>query len=92
MKGREQPLTLYEVLDAEPERSRDVRHATLDQHEAAVDAFFARDFAAAQAGFADCLSASPEDPLPLYFLNRLRSLIAEGAAPDWDGVETMTEK
>lgn len=92
VKGREQPLTLYEVLDAEPERSRDARHATLDRHEAAVEAFFARDFAAAQAGFADCLSASPEDPLPLYFLNRLRSLIAEGASPDWDGVETMTEK
>ena len=92
VKGREQPLTLYEIIDAEDARSRDARHATLAQHEAAVDAFFARDFAGAQAGFADCLSASPEDPLPLYFLNRLRRLIAEGAGPEWDGVETMTEK
>ncbi|MDB4931391.1 MAG: hypothetical protein JWM10_3875 [Myxococcaceae bacterium] len=92
VKGREQPLTLYEVIDAESEGAREARRRTLAVHEAAVDAFFARDFAGAQAGFADCLAAAPDDPLPLYFLNRLRALIAEGVPAEWDGVETMTEK
>lgn len=92
VKGREQPLTVYEVIDAEPEHARDARPATLDRHEAAVEAFFAGDFAGAQAGFAECLSAFPGDPLPLHFLNRLRRLVAEGAPPGWDGVEDMTVK
>jgi class 3 adenylate cyclase len=92
VKGREQPLTLYEVIDAEAGPAREARHRTLAVHEAAVDAFFARDFAGAQAGFADCLAASPDDPLPLYFLDRLRALLADGAPAGWDGVETMTEK
>ncbi|MDP3212470.1 MAG: adenylate/guanylate cyclase domain-containing protein, partial [Deltaproteobacteria bacterium] len=92
VKGREQPVTLYEVLDAEPGRVREARLATLARHEAAVDAFFARDFASAEEGFSGCRAASPDDPLPAYFLQRLRAIAAEGPEPGWDGVETLTEK
>lgn len=90
--GRQQPLTLYEVLDGEPEATRDARRRTLEAHEAAVDAFFAGDFAAARAGFARCAGEVPDDPLPRHFLKRLDAAGVERAAEGWDGVETLTEK
>lgn len=90
--GREQAITLHEVIDAEAEATRQRRLESLATHEAAVDAFFAGDLAAARAGFARVREASPDDPIPAHFLGRLDAFGAGPAPAGWDGVETLTEK
>lgn len=90
--GREQSLTIYQVLDGEPGAALDARRRTMAVHEEAADAFFAGDLAAARAGFERCRAEAPDDPLPKHFLKRIEAAGVDRAGPGWDGVENLTEK
>jgi adenylate cyclase len=60
--------------------------------EKAIEAYYHRDFAAAERGFCDILSIMPEDYPASLFLERSRAFLKNPPAKDWDGVEVLTEK
>lgn len=90
--GREQAITLYDVIDGAPEAQQDARRVTIADHERAVTAFFDAEFKLAREGFESCLARAPDDALPRYFLDRIDQLERDGTPAGWDGVETMTQK
>jgi len=61
-------------------------------HDEAVAKYYDRDFKAASEGFREVLSILPEDYPATLYLDRARELSRKPPAPDWDGVEVLTEK
>jgi len=87
VKGRRQPLTIYEVLDAEPASIREPRLATHARYEAALDAYYAGEPTTALDAFTECVSKVPSDPLARRFLQLTETLLREGVPDGWTGIE-----
>jgi predicted ATPase/class 3 adenylate cyclase len=92
VKGREQPIVVYEVIDAEIEPIRAERLASLAQYEAAMEAFLARDFQGARAKFATCIGMSPGDALAARFFAWAAELALRGVPEGWDGTIDATSR
>ena len=87
VKGRDEPVTIHTVHD----RTRaGARREELERYAKALAMYKARDFAGAEAVFADLAADGP----PLYDLyrRRCRHLCEEPPGPEWDGVFTHEEK
>jgi hypothetical protein len=90
--GKQKPVTLYEVLDAEPPEARAVKERTLPTFQQAQERYFARDFPGALKLLEECLALNPADTAAALFTERCRRFIQEGVPADWDGVERLTHK
>ena len=79
------------IFDADDEDSLQSKLATRATCEEGLDLYFERRFAEAAMKFNQVCEASP-DPAPQLYLKNAAHFLGSGAPPDWDGVETMTEK
>lgn len=91
VKGRARPLWIFEPLglaeNCPPERLQ-----FKQAFEAALDAYYSRDFAKAQQLFQNFAAQYPQDHLSDLYLARLETYLATPPPADWDGVWTHTEK
>lgn len=91
VKGRARPLWIFEPLGL-------IEHCPPEQKqlaqafEAALDAYYSRDFAKAQQLFQAFAAQYPQDHLSHLYLSRIETYLAAPPADDWDGVWTHTEK
>jgi hypothetical protein len=85
VKGRVEPVMIYEVLDALPRKIKKRRAAYIDTYEAAVKRFWSREFEQALRGFTACEEQDPDDPVVQLFLRRTRWFARQGADPGWTG-------
>ena len=92
VKGKEQAISLYEVLDAETAERRIVKESTQDRLDHAVELYFARDFASAREIFTEALALDPEDTVLSIFSERSKRYATKAPAPDWQGFETLEHK
>ncbi len=92
IKGREQPVDVLELVDAEPDGVRERRATTRATYDAAVRAFFARDFAGCSEGMREVLGEDPTDPLAARFLARAAALREDPPPEDWTGLEQQLHK
>jgi adenylate cyclase len=90
VKGKHEPVRIFEVVcEGSPEQAR-ARYNELV--EAALEAYRARDLAAARASFAKAAEARPEASLPALYLERIAALEGETLPEDWDGVTSFDHK
>jgi predicted ATPase/class 3 adenylate cyclase len=87
VKGRVQPLTVWEVLDAEPPAVLAARASTLEPYEAALSAYYARDMEGALAALTECVARVPGDPQARRFLASVLAFGPNGPPDGWTGVE-----
>ena len=92
VRGRTTPVSLFEVLDAEEERDRELKQAHLSQYEAAVTLYYQRQFADAGRLFAECLVANPTDQAALTYMARCGKYSSHELGDDWTGIELMSTK
>jgi len=92
VKGRKQPLAVYDVFDADSREICQLKQKTLADFNQAVQAFQARQFSAAAVGFEAVLQVNPADLAAERYLSYARRFLHEGIPEDWDGVERMKEK
>jgi adenylate cyclase len=85
VKGRQQPVILYEPLRERPLGD------LLSMHEQALSAYRGREFHAAEAIFALLEAEWPGILYPLY-RERCRRLILEPPPPNWNGVQRFDSK
>jgi predicted ATPase/class 3 adenylate cyclase len=90
--GKEEPVTLYEVLAADPAETADAKRAASHVYEEALHAYQRRDFAAAERGFEECLVRVPADGVARHHAARSARFLAGGVPPGWDGVDTLDRK
>jgi adenylate cyclase len=89
-KGKNQPVTIYELLDVGAERSK---YAELLAHfEQALLAYRAQDWGSAAAGFASILEKFPNDGPTQVFLERTLEFSQAAPQTEWDGVYVMKTK
>jgi two-component system sensor histidine kinase ChiS len=92
VKGRKEPIAIYEVLNGLPEEEMALKLKTQGDFEAGLSHYQTQAFAAAQATFAAVLAANPHDQAATLYLARVERLRREGVPPHWNGVWTLTEK
>ncbi|MBK9035382.1 MAG: CHASE2 domain-containing protein [Myxococcales bacterium] len=91
VKGKEQPVRVYEVFAEVGQVGADVIALT-EAFGAALARYRARDFAGAQAAFEAILVNTPDDGPSKTYVERCRQLAAEPPSDDWDGVWHLKEK
>jgi adenylate cyclase len=90
VKGKLQPVTIYEVLDAEA--LGDAGKELLDVFARGLADYKKRDWREAGQTFQQILNRWPNDGPARVFLTRCEEYLAEGPEADWDGVYVMKHK
>ena len=81
-----------EVLDGEPQESRELKRETLADFDEALAAYVRQDFEQAATLFGSVLRWSPNDAVSSRYLARCRRFGEQGVPEGWDGVEDMDSK
>jgi predicted ATPase/class 3 adenylate cyclase len=90
--GRTTPVTLYEVIDADPTPRRGAKHAHAEHWNDARDQYRARNFAAARALAAEFLARVPDDRAAARLVARCERYIADPPPAHWTAVEDLETK
>jgi signal transduction histidine kinase/ligand-binding sensor domain-containing protein/class 3 adenylate cyclase len=73
VKGKEEPVTVHEVFNADPEELRTAKRRTKGRFEEALRLFFAGDLEGAAGGFSECVAAAPGDAAAARYLESCRA-------------------
>lgn len=91
-KGKTQPITVYDVIDARPPIEAEQLRATRSMFTQAMERWYAASFGEAAELFASCALAAPLDTLAASYRRRSEALLAEGVDAGWDGIDVHTVK
>ncbi len=86
MRGSAIPVTVHEVIDAEPAPLRDAKRTGLAAYTAGVEAYYARRFREAIEALTEARAAWPADPAAARFLARSEQMVSAPTPEDWTGV------
>lgn len=92
VKGRREPLDVYDVFAADPEAIQARKQQTLADFNQGVSCFQAAYFEGAAQAFEAVLAVHPTDLAAERYLRYARRFLNEGLPEGWDGVERMMEK
>jgi len=90
--GRNKPVALYEVFDADSDAVRLAKRATLPSFEQGFTAYQAGHFALARAAWLECIAALPSDPVVQLLDARCQRLQEQPLPRVWDGVYDLERK
>jgi len=92
VKGRQQPLAVYDFFEADTEEIRSLKAQSLEYFNQGVEAYLDRDFETAVSHLSGALKIYPEDLAAQRYLSQAQSYAVSGVPEDWTGVETMLQK
>ena len=92
VKGRHEPINVYEVLDGEVDSVRELKLKTQADFESGIEDFRSGNFLSAKHYFAKVLAVNSLDQAAKLYLERIDKLTINGAPKNWDGVWAFTEK
>lgn len=92
VKGKQEPVTVIEVLNAEPEEIQKLKQSTAHLFAEAQQLYTGKKFEAAAELFRRVLSSNQQDRAAAIYLKRCRVYQEKGVPEDWDGVEKLTTK
>jgi adenylate cyclase len=92
VKGREDPVTIYEVFEGAPEEIAALKQETKPAFESGIQLYYGKKFAEASVHFNHVLEKNPSDLAARIYLKRCANYMVNGAPQDWTGVETLFEK
>jgi adenylate cyclase len=92
VKGRSEPITIHEVLDAESEAVRSLKLQTQPDFEQGIELYRQGQPQAAKVYFERVLAVNAADKAAVLYLNRVEQLIENGVPEHWNGIWTFTEK
>jgi len=92
VKGRSEPIDVYEVLNGEPEAVRKLKLQSQATFEEGIEAYRDRRLDDARTAFARVLAINPKDTTAALYLERINHFMELGIPTDWNGVWTFTQK
>ncbi|HTL90222.1 MAG TPA: adenylate/guanylate cyclase domain-containing protein, partial [Leptolyngbya sp.] len=92
VKGRNEPITIYEVLDAETEENRLLKHQTQPTFAQGIECYRQANFIEAKQHFETVLNANPMDQTVQLYVDRVSELLDHGVPEDWTDAWTFDEK
>lgn len=78
VKGKAQPLSIYEVFNNDPVRLRDGKRASKVRFEKAVIHYHLKEIESAKILFAECLKVAPQDQPAQIYLERCNTYLTSG--------------
>lgn len=78
VKGKMQPLSIYEVFDNDPIKLRDSKRADKIKFETAVASYHFKDIDTAMRLFSECIEKSPKDIPAHFYLSRCKQFQTTG--------------
>ena len=90
VKGKHQPVNIYELLDVAAEKSK--YDSLLIPYEHAMAAYRAQEWQEAAARLGEVLAVYPDDGPTMVFLQRALEFLENAPEPNWDGVYEMKTK
>lgn len=92
VKGRNEPISVYEILDAEVEAVRSLKLQTQPDFEQGLESYRTGDLTGAAAYFEKVLTVNPTDKTAKLYLERVKILSERGIPANWSGVWAFSEK
>lgn len=92
VKGRQDAVTVYEVFEGDPAGLADLKEQTKPAFEHGIELYYRKKFSEASVDFNQVLEKNPVDLAARIYLKRCANYMVNGVAPDWTGVETLSEK
>ena len=92
VKGREHPISLYEVYEGAPESVQQLRQQTKNDFERGLKLYMTGKFTEAIVCFQAVLLQDPNDKTAALDLERAMAMLNQPGPDNWDGVEVMTSK
>ena len=92
VKGRREPVGVYECFAADPPTPRQAKVDTLPDFEAALRHYFAQEFSLAVRHLGNILAQFPDDAVAQRYHRYALQHLHEGVPDNWTGVELMQEK
>jgi len=92
VKGKEQAVTLYEVIDANDARQNDAKRATRVLLDTAWAHYLARDFATASDALREAMNTDPADQVLALLHRRSERYRCSPPPEDWNGTENLQHK
>ena len=92
VKGRQEAITVCEVLDVELEPVRSLKIQTLPIFEEGLEQYSQGNFANAKVCFEQIVAISPADKPSQLYLERIQTLLENSIPANWNGVWKFTQK
>ncbi|HYQ60709.1 MAG TPA: response regulator [Desulfatiglandales bacterium] len=92
VKGREDPVTVYEVFEGDPAAIAGLKEQTKPSFESGLQLYYAKKFSEASVHFNQVLEKNAGDLAARIYLKRCANYMVNGVPSDWTGVETLVEK
>jgi two-component system sensor histidine kinase ChiS len=92
VKGKDVPISLFEVYDGDPEAIIELKLKTKGDFEEGLHRYFDKDFTNASVFFKKVLDVNAKDKTARLYLERSAQFMVQGVAEDWEGVEAMESK
>jgi two-component system sensor histidine kinase ChiS len=92
VKGRQEAITVCEVLDVEREPVRSLKIQTLPIFEEGLEQYCQGNFANAKVCFEQIVAISPADQPSQLYLERIQALLENSIPANWNGVWKFTQK
>jgi hypothetical protein len=92
VKGKNDAVDVYEVVDAEAPERRAAKIATRPMLDAAMESYFARKFEVALASFKQVSAQDPEDAVPVLLAVRCSRYLQAPPPENWRGFEKLINK
>lgn len=92
VKGRQEAITVCEVLDVEVEPVRSLKIQTLPIFEEGLQEYCQGNFAKAIVCFEQIVALNPDDKPSQLYLKRIQSLLENSIPANWNGVWKFTQK
>ena len=90
--GRQQSVTVFDVLDGDPEDLQVIKMAVMDRYKQGVDYFHNQQWMLAHEVFSEVAEQLPNDRLLQVYQQRCQDLLQRAPSADWDGVHDLSEK
>lgn len=92
VKGKNEPISVYEVLDAEVEEVRNLKLQTQPYFQEGIEYYRQGEFGQAKEYFENVLAVNSQDKTASLYLERIQELMKQGTLDGWEGIWRFTEK
>ncbi|NEP46283.1 MAG: guanylate cyclase, partial [Okeania sp. SIO2H7] len=92
VKGRDEPINVYEVLDGEVDSVRELKLKTQVDFSLGLEYYRLGELVSAKDYFEKVLAVNSSDKTAQVYLERIDELMVNGVPKNWNGVWAFTQK
>jgi class 3 adenylate cyclase len=92
VSGRQEPITIYEIFNGDPENIQKLKLELKKDFEQAIALYQVKEFEKAKQLFTHYLTKFPDDKPAQLYLKRCERYAAEGVPDDWNGTFVLYKK